>query len=67
MNCPHCHREIPNAALLGDHLARARTKVRNPGRKRSKAPHCPCGAMTLKRATDRGRGAEHAPGCTFAW
>jgi len=47
----------------------AARKVRAGGRPRSNAPHCPCGAMTLKRAVARadarGKGLDHRPSCSF--
>lgn len=49
--CPHCGKPLPEHTLRA---AAGRLSMRgDAGRKRSDAPRCPCGAMTLKRAEAR--------------
>jgi hypothetical protein len=58
MTCPHCGKHIADKLVFAEsgRLARKRRPADSPqpGRPRSDAPRCPCGASTLRRAEMRG-------------
>jgi hypothetical protein len=63
MNCPHCNQEISPEelkSLWASYTGSLQTPHAGPGRPR-KAKRCPCGAMTVTRARQRGHKCQKEP------